>query len=307
MQDIHAHGEVGFPTSLPSFQKMFPDDAACAAYLEKIRWEQGFVCPHCAKAGEPFRFANRPHVLRCRSCRSDIALTAGTVMERTHTPLSVWFWGAYLVASLTPGMSAVQFQRQLGLSRYATAHAIYKALERIKSPGMGEWSIFKALIQEVSTMKRGPKPKPLASRFARFVNVYGPIPEHRPELGACCVWTGALHGDDGYGVIHVNRRAELAHRVAFYLAEGRWPEPCALHHCDNRLCVRRSHLFEGTKSDNTADMVSKQRGTNRILSPDKVQEIFDRKAKGETQTAIAKSLGISPQLVSLTVRHRVSA
>ena len=34
-------------------------------------------------------------------------------MERSHTPLNVWFWAAYLVASQTPGMSAVQFQRQL--------------------------------------------------------------------------------------------------------------------------------------------------------------------------------------------------
>ncbi|WP_424512397.1 hypothetical protein [Rhodoferax sp.] len=46
---------------------------------------------------------------------------AGTVMKDSHTPLSVWFWGAYLVAAQTPGQSALQFQRQLGLSRYETA------------------------------------------------------------------------------------------------------------------------------------------------------------------------------------------
>ena len=55
-------------------------------------------------------------------------LTVGTVMERSHTPLSVWFWAAYLVASQTPGMSAVQFQRQLGLSRYETAFGILHKL-----------------------------------------------------------------------------------------------------------------------------------------------------------------------------------
>jgi len=42
-------------------------------------------------------------------------------MHRTHTPISIWFWAAYLVSSQTPGMSAVQFQRQLGLNRYETA------------------------------------------------------------------------------------------------------------------------------------------------------------------------------------------
>lgn len=49
-------------------------------------------------------------------------------MEGTHTPLSVWFWAAYLVSSQTPGMSAVQFQRQLGLSRYETAFQILHKL-----------------------------------------------------------------------------------------------------------------------------------------------------------------------------------
>ncbi len=126
--DIHQRADLAFPSSLPEFQRLFPDDAACGAYLERCRWEDGFQCPHCHTAGEPFRFANRPGVLRCRKCRRDVGLTAGTVMERTHTPLSVWFWGAYLVSSLTPGMSAVQFQRQLGLGRYETAFQILHKL-----------------------------------------------------------------------------------------------------------------------------------------------------------------------------------
>ena len=49
-------------------------------------------------------------------------------MERTHTALSVWFWAAYLITSQTPGMSAVQFQRQLGLSCYETAFQILHKL-----------------------------------------------------------------------------------------------------------------------------------------------------------------------------------
>ena len=49
-------------------------------------------------------------------------------MERSHTPLNVWFWAAYLVTSQTPGMSAVQFQRQLGLSGYETAFQILHKL-----------------------------------------------------------------------------------------------------------------------------------------------------------------------------------
>ena len=128
LMDVHQRGNLRFPQSLPEFQRLFPDDAACAAYLEKARWSDGFVCPHCQAAGEPFRFANRPGVLRCRKCRRDTGLTVGTVMARLHTPLSVWFWSAYLVSSQTPGVSAVQLRRQLGLSRYETAFQILHKL-----------------------------------------------------------------------------------------------------------------------------------------------------------------------------------
>ena len=98
--------------------------SSCAAYLEKTRWEGGFTCPHCGVVAEPFRIATRPGILTCRSCRRQTGLLVGAVMERSHTPLSVWFWAAYLVASQTQGMSAVQFQRQLGLTRYETAFGI---------------------------------------------------------------------------------------------------------------------------------------------------------------------------------------
>ena len=110
-----------FPESLPEFQRLFPNETRCAAYLEETRWEDGFQCQYCGWEGDPYRFEGRPTVLRCRKCQRDTSLTAGTVMERSHTPLCIWFWGAYLVASHTPGMSALQFQRQLGLTRYETA------------------------------------------------------------------------------------------------------------------------------------------------------------------------------------------
>jgi len=126
--DVLERGNLPFPGSLPEFQRLFPDEAACASYLECARWSDGFICDYCGWPGEPYRFANRPGVFRCRHCNRDTSLTAGTVMDRTHTPLSVWFWAAYLVASQTPGMSAVQFQRQLGLSRYETAFQILHKL-----------------------------------------------------------------------------------------------------------------------------------------------------------------------------------
>ncbi|MFV2070067.1 MAG: transposase, partial [Pirellulales bacterium] len=55
--DVLDRTDLPFPQSLPEFQRLFPDDAACAAYLERARWGGGFACPHCGVVGEPFRIA----------------------------------------------------------------------------------------------------------------------------------------------------------------------------------------------------------------------------------------------------------
>lgn len=119
---------VDQPRSLLEFQRAFPDEAACADYMERVRWPDGFVCPYCDTQRAPYRFAARPEVLRCRACERDTSLTAGTIMHRSKVELQVWFWAAYLVSTQTPGMSALQFQRQLGLSRYETAFQLLHKL-----------------------------------------------------------------------------------------------------------------------------------------------------------------------------------
>jgi hypothetical protein len=62
-------------------------------------------------------------------------------MQSTHTPLSTWFWAAYLATTQTPGQSALQFQRQLGLTRYETAfqilHKLRAGMVRPERDGIG--------------------------------------------------------------------------------------------------------------------------------------------------------------------------
>lgn len=113
------------PKNLLDFQKHFPNDEACIAHLYAKRFQGGFVCGYCKQhegdAGPPYTFADRPTVYRCRNCKRDTSLTAGTIMCRSKQPLYTWFWAAFLVTSLTPGMSAVQFKKILGIKRYETA------------------------------------------------------------------------------------------------------------------------------------------------------------------------------------------
>lgn len=53
-----------FPDTLLGFQAMFTNEAACLAYLEELRWPEGFACPYCRAAGKAQRMRTRPRVLR---------------------------------------------------------------------------------------------------------------------------------------------------------------------------------------------------------------------------------------------------
>jgi hypothetical protein len=109
-----------FPRSLLEFQRQFPDEAACVAYLAKQRWPEGFVCPECGgKRG--WALKTKPWTTECADCGRQTSVTAGTVMHRSKLPLTVWFWAAYLMATHSNGISATQIRSQLGLGSYKTA------------------------------------------------------------------------------------------------------------------------------------------------------------------------------------------
>jgi hypothetical protein len=117
-----------FPGTIVKFQERFPDETACLEYLAASRWPEGYRCPTCG--GEHAWVLERRHLWECTCCHHQTSITAGTVMHGTRTPLRLWFWAAYLVATHTPGISAKQLQRQLGPSRYETAWLILQKLRR---------------------------------------------------------------------------------------------------------------------------------------------------------------------------------
>lgn len=75
-------------------------------YLFQCRWPDGFVCPRCG-GGAAWPVSTR-RLWECAACHRQTSLTAGTVLHKTHTPLHLWFWAAYLMTTATPGISASQ-------------------------------------------------------------------------------------------------------------------------------------------------------------------------------------------------------
>jgi len=104
-----------YPQTILEFAARFHNDETCIEYLIQNRWPNGFVCSHCGSEGGWWLIQYRR--FECRKCHRQTSPLAGTLMHRTHLPIRIWFWATYLVTTHTPGISALQLQRQLGISK----------------------------------------------------------------------------------------------------------------------------------------------------------------------------------------------
>src|SRR5512134_735173 len=120
---------IDFPRSLIEFQQVFPEERACAAYLADARWPDGFRCPDCGD-DKGWQLSTKAFTRECASCGKQTSVTAGTVMHGSKLPLTVWFWAAYLMATHSNGIAALQLQKQLGLGSYKSAWLLCAKLRR---------------------------------------------------------------------------------------------------------------------------------------------------------------------------------
>jgi len=149
----------GFPRTIMEFQRAFADERACTEYLFSSRWPDGFVCPGCG-GRRAWQVARRRVVWECAACHRQ------TVGDRRHRSAP----DAQAAASVvlggvpgrdgTPGISALQLQRQLGLSRYETAWMILHKLRRAmvnpdREPLTGAIEVDEAFLGGVAEGRRG--------------------------------------------------------------------------------------------------------------------------------------------------------
>ena len=125
---------IDYPRSLVEFGEFFADENTCVAYLERLRWPEGFVCPSCKRRGAGWRSGRG--LIVCKGCQRQTSVTAGTVFEGTRKPLRHWFLAVWEVTSQKYGASALGMKRVLGLGSYETAWAwLHKLRRAMVRPG----------------------------------------------------------------------------------------------------------------------------------------------------------------------------
>ena len=100
---------------LGEFMKRYSTEKQCREYLAGWRWESGYICPRCGSR-HAYHLANGRY--QCAECRHQVSVTAGTVLHKTHMPLTQWFLAFYFVCQDKRGISAVQLAAMLGPSGF---------------------------------------------------------------------------------------------------------------------------------------------------------------------------------------------
>ncbi|MBU1672185.1 MAG: IS1595 family transposase [Actinobacteria bacterium] len=91
----------------------FPDEEACQDYLFRRRWPDGYACPRCG--GTSCSHISTRNLYQCLSCSYQVSLTALTVMDKTRTPLRIWFGMIFLTAHHKAAVSILEASRILGI------------------------------------------------------------------------------------------------------------------------------------------------------------------------------------------------
>ena len=122
--------------SIPQWEKAFPDEAACDAYLIANRWPDGVSCPRCG-SDRVYALKTMENKWECPDCREGGAYRfshlVGTIFENTNVNLREWFRVIHMMLTSKKGISARQVHRVMGFGSYKTAwymcHRIRVALQ----------------------------------------------------------------------------------------------------------------------------------------------------------------------------------
>jgi transposase-like protein len=109
--------------TIGQFERMFPDEDSCKAYLVSRRWPNGVKCPRCGNE-QVWLLKHKPWHWQCQKCNPTgyrFSLYVKTIFENTNYPLRTWFQVLYMMLTSKKGVSALQVHRTIGSGSYSTA------------------------------------------------------------------------------------------------------------------------------------------------------------------------------------------
>lgn len=121
-------------------QPHFQDEEKAREYLERLRWPNGVICPHCGSIGKHYNLLGKSHrkgLWKCADCREQFTVTVGTVFERSKIKLHIWLQAVHLICAAKNGMSSMELHRILGITQKTAWFMSHRIREAMKSDATG--------------------------------------------------------------------------------------------------------------------------------------------------------------------------
>ncbi len=113
--------------SLPEFITNFGTREQCESHLYKKKWPNGFICKKCRNNKSVSFIKGNHKVYECSHCHAQTSLIVGTIFERTHLSLNIWYLAIYFISEAKTGISALDLHRKLGVN-YKTAWLMHQKI-----------------------------------------------------------------------------------------------------------------------------------------------------------------------------------
>jgi len=162
-----------YPHTLMELERRFHEERACAEYLAKLRWPTGWVCPRC-EGRESWRV--RRNRWRCGQCRYEVSVTAGTLFQDSHLPLTTWFRAMWYVAAQAngKGIGRIRLRCIPDLTRASLHGFIAQTIEpgsTVRTDGLPAYRELSGYAHEHQVQRRQPKGEHLLPRVHRVVSL----------------------------------------------------------------------------------------------------------------------------------------
>jgi len=108
----------------------------------------------------------------------------------------------------------------------------------------------------------------------------------------CWIWHG-VKSREGYGRVSYEGKIVLAHRAAWFLAYGEWPDGIICHTCANKKCVNPGHMYIGDDATNASDAAACGVMSHPVISDWDIQRIRFLGSRGWKNANISKLVGVS--------------
>jgi transposase-like protein len=144
------------------------DEATAVDFMERQRWGDEPVCPHCGCTGNVYQMRdrktgerNKRFLWRCRDCGQQYTVRVGTIMEDSPIPLRHWCYAFWAACSSKKGVSAKQIERMTGVTYKSALFMMHRVRWAMAPANEMDGGPLKGTVEVDETYIGGKKPKHL--------------------------------------------------------------------------------------------------------------------------------------------------